>query len=117
MEIALLIILALGILTAVVVVTRKNDLFVISVKRGRPKLVRGAIRPAILQSFEEVLSRANVRVATIRGVKGDTHIRLVFSGDIDDSTAQRLRNVFGAQRTRGFGGSGSDGGGTSAKQL
>jgi hypothetical protein len=48
------------------------------------------------------VSRAKVTSATIRGVKGEGHARLVVSGEIDEGTTQRLRNVFGIHPTRRY---------------
>lgn len=74
---------------------RANEIFCISVKNGRLLVVRGAIPTSLLHGLADVVQRDRVEDATIRAVRADGHARLVASG-VSDSTAQRLRNVFGA---------------------
>lgn len=40
------------------------------------------------------MARAGIRSGTIRALKTENGGRIVCSGDIDDGTAQRLRNLF-----------------------
>lgn len=82
---------------------RANEIFCVSVRHGRVLLVRGRIPPSLLHDIEDVVRRSNVRRATIRGVAGPHHARIVAS-DVDEFAAQRLRNVFGThpiQKLRG----------------
>jgi hypothetical protein len=84
----------LVIIVLILVVTRMNELFMISVRQGRTLVVRGRIPPALLRDLEDVISRAGIVQATIRAVKDENHARLVVTGT-DEFTAQRLRNTFG----------------------
>lgn len=82
---------------------RANELFCLSVREGRVLLIRGRIPPSLLHAIEDVARRSGIRRATIRGVAGQHHARIVASG-VDEGTAQRLRNVFGThpvQKLRG----------------
>ncbi len=82
------------VVAGLVIFGRMNEVFAVSVRKGRVLLVRGAIPPALLDAFEDVARRAHVSRATIRAVRTETHARLVMSG-VDEGVAQRLRNVFG----------------------
>ena len=93
---ALLVVLALVALIAVAL-SRANELFCVSVRDGRCLVVRGQIPTALLQDFRDVVARAGLPRATIRGVREGGRPRLLVSG-ADDFTAQRLRNPFGASR-------------------
>lgn len=92
----MLYVLVIGVvvIAALVVFGRANEVFAVSVRNGRVLLVRGAIPPAVLDAFADVVQRARVRSAMIRAVRTETHARLVVSG-ADEAVTQRLRNVFG----------------------
>lgn len=92
MHIALAVIAALF---ALAWFSRQEDLFCLSVRDGRVLVVRGRAPPGFVSDVRDVVTRQGVRDATIRAVKTERGGRLTFSGDIDDNTAQRLRNVFG----------------------
>ncbi len=97
----IVVLLALGVV--VFFLRRVNEIFCLSVRNGRILLVRGRIPPSLLHDFEDVARRCNVRRASLRGVAEQHHARIVASG-IDESTAQRFRNVFGThpiQKLRG----------------
>ncbi len=95
MPIATFVIAAVAVLLVVLVLSRANEIFCISVRDGQPLVVRGAVPVALLHGITDVLRRERVERATIRAVKGDGHARLVASG-VSEGTAQRLRNVFGS---------------------
>lgn len=88
----------LFIATIVIVVAvcgaRHNELFLVSIRRGRALVVRGRLPAGLLGDFADVVADARVRRGTIRAVKTETHARLFVQG-ADDGVAQRLRNVFG----------------------
>lgn len=88
----LVVLLLAGI--GVLIYTRSQELFCISVRNGRMLVVRGDCPHALLQDIADVLDRAGVQRATIRAMKSQDGSRLVASG-IDDGVAQRLRNAFG----------------------
>lgn len=95
-----MIFVALAVIAVVVAAVwnaRVNDLFCLSVRRGRVLVVRGRVPARFVGDVREVVARAGVRAATIRAVGGDAGARLEFSGDLDGATQQRLRNVFGTQ--------------------
>lgn len=99
--------MVLVVLIAIAVIAyflwRVNEIFCVSVRNGRALLVRGRIPPSLLHDIEDIVRRCNIRRATVRGVAGQHHARIVASG-VDDFAAQRLRNVFGThpiQKLRG----------------
>jgi hypothetical protein len=97
----LLYILAIALIVVVVLVaiSRANEIFYVSVRDGRCLVVRGSVPPSLWRELREVVRLAKVRRGAVRAVKDGGRPRLVVDG-IDEGTAQRLRNAFGAQ---GFG--------------
>jgi uncharacterized protein DUF3634 len=85
---------ALGALVVALVWWRLNELFLVSVREGKVLVVRGAVPGPLLREIRDVVSRAGVRRASIRAVRGSTHARLDASG-VDARVQQQLRNVFG----------------------
>jgi hypothetical protein len=77
--------------------TRTREIFVLSVRDGRPLVVRGRIPPGLLADIGAVVARPAVRRATIKALAGEHNARLVCSGDLDEGRVQRLRNVFGVR--------------------
>ncbi len=73
---------------------RANEMFVISVRKGRALLVRGRILPGLYDDIVDVVERAAVQSATLRVVRSGGAPRLLVSG-VDELVAQRLRNVVG----------------------
>jgi hypothetical protein len=88
------IVVVLGAIGVVIWLSRKDELFYVSVREGTPLLVRGRIEPRLVNAFGDVVRHAGVEHATIRGVRSESHVRLVTRG-VDQATAQRLRNVLG----------------------
>jgi hypothetical protein len=86
--------LVLGAIGVIVWLYRKDELFYISVRRGTPLLVRGRIEPRLVNAFGDVLRGAGIESASIRGVRTESHVRLV-TRNVDQGTTQRLRNVLG----------------------
>jgi hypothetical protein len=72
-----------------------EDLFCLAVRDGRVLVVRGRVPPRFVADVRDVLGRVGVRDATIRARATEHSGRLEFAGDLDESTQQRLRNVFG----------------------
>jgi hypothetical protein len=72
-----------------------EDLFCLSVRDGRILVVRGRVPGRFVADVRDVLGRMGVRDATIRARPTEHSGRLEFSGDLDEFTQQRLRNVFG----------------------
>ena len=84
----------LGLLAVFLLAGRLNEIFFVSVRRGRCLVVRGRIPGALLEGLSDVAQRSRIERGTIKAVRGDGHARLVMRG-IDEGTSQRLRNVFG----------------------
>lgn len=76
------------------VISRSNELFVLSVRGGSVLLIRGRIPGALQHDIEDVLKRARVQNASIRALRSSGHARLEMRG-LDEGTQQRLRNTFG----------------------
>ena len=83
-----------GAAIAWLVLERAGEIFCVSVRDGRCLVVRGRIPGNLLDGIVDVVTRAGVRRATVRAVKGEHHARIVTRG-LDEGTTQRLRNVFG----------------------
>jgi hypothetical protein len=91
---ALLILLGAAIVIGLVVSSRMNELFCISVRNGRILVIRGRVPTVLLQNIADIVRRAALRGGTIRAERSDGHARLVTRG-INEGTTQQLRNVFG----------------------
>ena len=72
--------------------TRHNEIFRVTVTRGRVTVVRGRVPPSFLGDLREIVR--HVDKATIHAVKQGGEGRLVLSSSIDERTAQRLRNAY-----------------------
>jgi hypothetical protein len=72
---------------------RSNELFQITVRNGKQHVERGYVPPGLLGDFADVLR--GVKDAKIRALKLGGRAELRLSGDIDETVAQRLRNVLG----------------------
>lgn len=92
-------VLVLGVFVAGVTIAavRAREVFRIRVRDGRVRDVRGAIREQTVSELAEVLERARVEEALIRGVREGGRTRLVARG-VSPPVAQRLRNTFDAAR-------------------
>jgi hypothetical protein len=88
--VSIIVLLAIAVL-AFVIFSRSNEIFCISVRRGRALVVRGRVPPGFLADVRRVV--AGVDDATIWARKSDGHARLTASG-LDDRALQRLRNAF-----------------------
>ena len=72
--------------------TRHNEIFRLTITRGRVTVVRGRVPPSFLSDLRETVK--HVERATVHSVKEGGEGRLVFSSTIDERTAQRLRNAY-----------------------
>lgn len=72
-----------------------EDLFCLSIRGGRLLIVRGRVPPRFVADVRDILGRARADRVTIRARPTDSGGRLEFTGDLDEGTQQRLRNVFG----------------------
>ncbi len=82
------------IILGLMVAARMNELFCISVRKGRVMVLRGRVPPSLVHDIVDIVKRQKVQHGTVRGIRSDGHARLVTRG-IDDGTTQRMRNVFG----------------------
>lgn len=97
--------LLLGVLAVValfVLISRHaNEVFCLSVRRGRGLLIRGRIPGGLQVELLEVLRRAGVHDAVLRAVREGGRARLQASGEgVNEAVLQRLRNVFGTRLWR-----------------
>jgi len=90
---ALLAALTLALAPLVVGIRRSTELFVIHVRSGEPRLIRGRLPQSLLDEIADVVRRAPVRAARLRVVRRDGQPSLLLHGDVDAADAQRLRNV------------------------
>lgn len=73
----------------------QEDLFCLSVRGGRLLIVRGRVPPRFVSDVRDILGRARAGDVTIRARPTAHSGRLIFTGELDEFTQQRLRNVFG----------------------
>ena len=88
-------VLALLTIPLVVAIRRSTELFVVQVRHGEPRLVRGRLPHRLYNDLCDVLARARVQEAQLRVVVEGGTPRLRPSQDISRGTEQQLRNVIG----------------------
>lgn len=98
MGVYLYILLAIGLFMLVIYLLKPRAIFSVSVRDGHIQKVRGKAKPNLVRDIAEVVKSAEVSKAKIWAVPDGSGKRLKVSGDIDEGTAQRLRNVFGMYR-------------------
>jgi Protein of unknown function (DUF3634) len=86
--------LAVGAVLALWWFTRQSELFCLSVREGKTVVVRGRITTALRTDIADVMRSREIRRAIIKGYRGEHGGSLGFSGEIDEGTQQRLRNIF-----------------------
>jgi len=74
---------------------RAREVFRIRVQDGRVADVRGAVRADTVAELADVLERARVEQATLRGVREAGRTKLLVDG-VPPPVAQRLRNTYDA---------------------
>ncbi len=74
---------------------RAGTLFVLVVREGRIARSRGRIPPRLMAEIADIVDRAGVTRARIRGVVREGRPVLLFEGEMDPSAAQQMRNVMG----------------------
>lgn len=89
MEIVLVIAVALGLF---VWFQRTTELFTLSWRNGELRLVRGCIPPMLRSDLAQALTQMRVARCHLTARKEDQGARL--SGNLDDFSLQRLRNIF-----------------------
>lgn len=73
---------------------RATVLFLLQVKGGKTRFVRGRIPPALLRELCDVLDGSRHQ-GVVSAVLDDREARVVVRGDFDAGTVQQLRNVVG----------------------
>lgn len=91
----ILLVLVLAIALWLWAVDRETTLFVVRVRDGRIRSVRGRLPPRALQEITDVVQRARVRRAKIRALVRDGQPVVRVSGEFDPGFLQVLRNVVG----------------------
>jgi hypothetical protein len=86
--------LLLGIVALWIASARARELGVVSVRRGRLLLIRGALPSSLLEAFGDITQRARTRRGTLYVLRDGERARLVASG-LDEYALQRARNVLG----------------------
>ena len=76
--------------------TRQNEIFRVVVRGGRATVLRGKVSPGFLSDLREIVK--GVQDGTVHAVKRGGEPALVVSTEIDERTAQRLRNAFAVRR-------------------
>lgn len=71
---------------------RQNEIFRVTIHRGKTAEIRGRVPKAFLGDLRDIVRHVDTGV--VRAVKQDGQARLVVSASIDERTAQRLRNAF-----------------------
>ena len=95
-------IIAFILLAGVILLSRANELFVLSFRNGEIRLVRGSVATGLRNDLADALRHMKVQRATIKVTKTPQGARLTASG-IDEFGEQRLRNIlqlFPAARLR-----------------
>ncbi len=93
-SIVLLITLVLALPIAIGI-ARSNELFVLALRAGRLRLVRGRLPGELLHELSDVLERGRVGQAQLRVVVEGGKARLKVTGKVSEATEQQLRNVVG----------------------
>ena len=94
-EIAAVAFLAACVVALALAARRAREVFRIRVREGRVTQVRGRVGAETVSELADVLERARVEEATLRGVLEGGRTKLVADG-VSPPIAQRLRNTFDA---------------------
>jgi hypothetical protein len=94
-----LLILALMSIPLVISLRRAGELFCVTVRDGKVTFRRGRLPQRLLDDICDVVSRPQVKRATIRVVREAARPRAIITGDVSPATRQRLRNVVGTFST------------------
>lgn len=86
---------ALALSPLVVSIRRATELFVIRVRSGRTRFVRGRIPQDLLNDVADVVASPPVEQAEIRAVRRGGEPELLLKGALTSGQAQQLRNVVG----------------------
>jgi hypothetical protein len=87
-------VLLLGLLALLLFASRAREVCVLSVRRGRLMVMRGALPPAVFEALADVVERSAVARGTIQILRDGERGRVQASG-LDSHAEQRVRNVIG----------------------
>ena len=91
-----IVLIAAALVVLVVLASRASTLFVLDVRNGRLTVKRGNPPPRLVRDFGDAVRHVNK--GTIKGRNSGGKIRLSFGAQIDEGTAQRLRNILGVHQ-------------------
>ena len=77
---------------------RANELFVVDLRDGRARLVRGRLPPRLLADLGDIARASPSARGRVRVVVSSARPEVLVGGAIDDDAAQRVRNVVGLFR-------------------
>jgi hypothetical protein len=87
--------LVLALLAAVVLVAWwHRHAFIVRMKHGKPRLLKGKLTAAFLEELAEVCRESGVRHGWLGGIRRGKRISLVFSWHFSAPVRQRLRNLW-----------------------
>ena len=92
-SVVLLAAVVLALVPLIIGIRRSTELFVVRVRSGEPRLVRGRLPQSLLDEIADVVRVSRVSAARLRVVRRSGQPSLTIHGDVDDAGAQRLRNV------------------------
>ena len=79
----------------VLALVRANELFLVRVRDGSARLVRGRVPPRLFDDLSDVVRKPAVLRADLRAVSEGGKPRLYAEGELSPEHKQRLRNVIG----------------------
>ena len=91
-----IVVLATILIVLIVFASRAGTMFVLEVRNGVLRVTRGRPPARLMSDFRDAVQHVNR--CTIKGRKSGRRIQLSFSGQIDEGTAQRLRNILGVHQ-------------------
>jgi hypothetical protein len=95
MTLLTLALLAAFVIPLAIAISRALDLFVVQVRDGTVRLVRGRAPARLLADLGDVVRRPRVSSATLRVVTEQGRPRLIARGSLSEAQLQQLRNVIG----------------------
>lgn len=93
MPLALSLILLLLAIPLVVALMRANELFMVRIRGGEVRVVRGRIPQKLLNDFAEIVRDPPIEAGSLRGVSEDRRVRIYPTGELTEGQKQRIRNV------------------------
>jgi hypothetical protein len=82
------------VVAAVLVGLWRQHVFVLRIKRGTPRVVKGKVAGPFLEDVTDVCREAGVQRGWVGGIRQDKRIVLAFSWHFPVPVKQRLRNLW-----------------------